>query len=263
MIIVDLSAKNLEQIVRTELRYISCFSSVEQLGKGIRFFDEEIPDMYSHNLTYMYEGHTSIMREFVEDELEYSKSSAKKFLNIQCSYNKRSEVTFKGLSYEWNCLLSYYVFDNNYLEKLKIREDCIIKEMTEQMLDEGRMFDIETNGEELGVDFAERRFDRRSKVYLSDTDVKHYLCYIGNEVVGQVDLFVNEWVAKIEDFDVCSKWQRQGVGTTMLKILIDIALKKGSRIIYLITDAEETAKEMYMKSGMHHVGDKYEVFFEI
>jgi len=54
-------------------------------------------------------------------------------------------------------------------------------------------------------------------------------------------------IAKIENFAINPAYQRKGYGTTILKLLIDIAIKENCHTIYLVTDENYTAKEMYKK----------------
>ncbi len=41
------------RIIDTELEYLKCFSDFYDEGNKIRFSDDLILDMYSHNLTYL------------------------------------------------------------------------------------------------------------------------------------------------------------------------------------------------------------------
>lgn len=74
-------------------------------------------------------------------------------------------------------------------------------------------------------------------------------------------MFLNDNVAKIEDFDVAPEMQRKGFGTTILKEMVLIAIEHGAKIIYLITDNDDTAKDMYKKCGMIKVGEKTELIY--
>ena len=103
----------------------------------------------------------------------------------------------------------------------------------------------------------------RKGVCLSTENMSAYICYADGEAVGNCDLFIHEDTAKIEDFDVAPKKQRQGYGTAILKFLIETALSKGASIIYLITDEEDTAKEMYLKYGFKKIGENVDLFFRI
>lgn len=80
--------------------------------------------------------------------------------------------------------------------------------------------------------------------------------------VGNCDLFIQDGIAKIEDFAVNLDDQRQGFGTTLLKFIIQLALNQNCHTLYLVTDEEDTAKEMYQKLGFYKIGERIEYFFK-
>lgn len=249
-----------DKMIKTEHAYIECFAKKEQLPTFNRYVDSLIIDMYSHNLTYITKEMN--LSEFYETIKTEKKARTKQgFLNIQVDKIYDETEVFKNLGLSWKTLLSYYQFDLSKLNKLKTRKDCYIRKLDEKQLKVALAFDLYTNGDELGEQFTIDRFDRRSKVYLESDKVDCYLCYIDNLVVAHCDLFIHEGVAKIEDFDVMPDMQRQGIGTTVLNALVSIAVEKGASIVYLITDTEDTAKEMYEKCKMVHVATKQEYFF--
>jgi spore maturation protein CgeE len=100
-------------------------------------------------------------------------------------------------------------------------------------------------------------------VYLSDKSLNSYVCYHNSEKIGTCDLFLYDGIAKIEDFGIIPKHQRKGYGTTILKYLIDTAIKEDSHTIYLVTDEEDTAKEMYEKIGFTKIGEKTDLLFRL
>lgn len=129
--------------------------------------------------------------------------------------------------------------------------------------DYSTIFDCTNDEESLGKDFCTRRSYRRGKVYVSDKEVNSYICYHNGNIIGNCDLFIDNGVAKIEDFAVIPKYQRNGYGTTILKSLIDIAIKENCHLIYIVTDEEDTAKEMYQKNGFNKIGGRIDLFFKL
>ena len=103
---------------------------------------------------------------------------------------------------------------------------------------------------------------RRREVYLSGR-VQHLLGYHAGRVVSVCDLFLCGTYAKIEDFDVSPRHQRQGFGRAMLAELIRRARRLGAETIYLVTDDADTAKEMYKKSGFVQAAQKEEILLPV
>ena len=235
----------IEKIIDTELEYIKCFSNFYDEGNKIRFKDDLIPDMYSHNLTYLkLPISEKDYSDFVEGEIRKAKENGRNFLNLQFDFEiDKLNACLKQQNYEVT-IYDYYQFQIEQLDKLNARHDCYIRKLTNEQVDKALKFDIRVNGEDIGKSFIKRRFERRSKVYLSEGLVDNYLCYFNGNIIGHCDLFLNDNVAKIEDFDVAPEMQRKGFGTAILKEMVLIAREHGADIIYLITDSDDTAKEM-------------------
>ena len=78
----------IRSIIETELEYIKCFSNFCDEGNLIRFNDDFILDMYSHNLTYL--KRPILGKEFsyvVEEEIRKAKEKRRNFQNIQFDFD--------------------------------------------------------------------------------------------------------------------------------------------------------------------------------
>jgi len=77
----------IRRIIDTEIEYLKCFSNFSDKGNIIRFSDDFILDMYSHNLTYLKQP---ILRkdfcDVVDGEIGLSKEKGRNFLNIQFDF---------------------------------------------------------------------------------------------------------------------------------------------------------------------------------
>lgn len=51
--------------------------------------------------------------------------------------------------------------------------------------------------------------------------------------------------------------------TTFLKVLVQKALGRGAKIVYLVADEDDTPKEMYLKLGFNKVKDLYTLFWKL
>ncbi len=74
---------------------------------------------------------------------------------------------------------------------------------------------------------------------------------------------LNDKIAKLEDFDIYEKYQRMEFGTSVVEYLLNEAKQNNSEIMYLITDSDDTAKDMYTKCGFKKAGQKTELFFNL
>jgi len=76
----------INKIYRTEDEYIECFCQVDHLDRYVRYTDNHIKDMYSHNFIRIDHDVTSdIFREVVEKEIVYRKKQGKKYLRVVTS----------------------------------------------------------------------------------------------------------------------------------------------------------------------------------
>ena len=255
----------LEKIFECEIEYAKCFCQANEQQDFIRFQDELIPDMHYHNFTWIknIENDLAIVK-LIECEINYSKNAGRDFCLIRCHIPVNKAVLGK-LKIEPEISISgYYVFDISNLSRLnKVIDSSVVKVDNLEMIEDILKLDLEHDEESLGRDFCTRRVYRRKDVYLSNGGVDSYICYHNNKAIGNCDLFKNKHTAKIEDFAISPQNQRKGYGSTILKSLIEIALAGNVTIIYLETDEDDTAKEMYQKCGFYKVNNLTNLLFKL
>lgn len=254
----------IKEAIRTcEEAYVKCFSKSYEYKGLTRFRDEHLKDMYYHNYTFIKkELSKSELQKIIEEEIRIRQSEKGTYCNVLID-DLVDSTYFTELTYNSELSISgYYSYDITRLSELNERSDCQIKQVTtDDMVQDILFCDLKHDEETHGKDFCTRRCYRRGKVYLTNEGVNAYVCYYRGKPVGVCDLFIYNGIAKIEDFAVLPEWQRKGFGTTILKKLINIALNENVKIIYLVTDEDETAKDMYLKLGFSKVGYRTDAFF--
>ncbi|WFA08780.1 GNAT family N-acetyltransferase [Tissierella sp. Yu-01] len=254
-----------EKIIECELEYIKCFSKFYENEDIIRFYDNQLEDMYYHNYTYIKKAMSEIeLKGIIENEIMLRLSQKSNFCNIIIN-SLVNDSLLAMLKYEPQISRNgYYSFDLTKFTKLNTQSGCTIRKVNNKEMVEDILFcDLQHNEDKLGKDFCTRRCYRRGKVYISDKGVNSYVCYYEGDIIGNCDLFIHKGVAKIEDFAVIPIHQRKGYGTTILKELISFAIKKNSHTVYLVTDEDDTAKEMYQKIGFNKIGERTDLFFDL
>lgn len=254
-----------EKIIKCELEYTKCFSEFYEDENIVRFRDNQLKDMYHHNYTYVKEAKgENKLTGIIEDEISLRIEEGSNFCNIFLNPGIKSWVLTELKHKPSVSVSGYYTFDITYFSKIKTRPDCSIKRVDSQkMIDEVLYCDLQHDEGNLGRDFCVRRCYRRGRIYVSDKALNSYVLYHNGERIGTCDLFIHEGVAKIEDFGIIPKHQRKGYGTTLLKALIDIALKENCHTIYLVTNEGDTAKDMYLKNGFNKIDERTELFFKL
>lgn len=253
------------KIIDCELEYTRCFSEVFENEEIIRFYDDQLYDMYYHNFTYIKKSMSDIeLKRNIQNEISLRLSEKSNFCNIILN-SFVSSTLLSMLKYKPEISTNgYYSFDISKFSRLNAISDCTIKKVNNlEMVDDILFSDLQHDGEKLGKDFCTRRCYRRGKVYISDKGVNSYVCYHNGHIIGNCNLFLHKGVAKIEDFAVIPAYQHRGYGTTILKELIDIAIREDIHTIYLVTDEDDTPKEMYKKIGFNKIGERTDLFFKL
>ncbi|HEX2944419.1 MAG TPA: GNAT family N-acetyltransferase [Clostridia bacterium] len=242
-----------------EKAYIECFSERFEYESVIRYRNSRMSDMYDHNCSFIKGTPTlDALLQLVDGEIGVSRGEDLGFCKILLD-GLRYETALKDHDDKLQTEhYGQYVFTPEKPPEWDLKTHCEIRKITEPlMVDDLVLLDRTMYAEACGQDFCERRARCRGQVYLSDSSIDSYICYCDGEPAGNCDLFLYDDMAKIEDFTVLPKYQRRGLGTSILKHLIGTAFSEGARIIYLTTDEEDTPKEMYMKLGFEKVSDSY------
>lgn len=248
--------------------YIETFARREDREECTVFRDEQLPDMYAFNCTVV-KDHLAgqSLAEFVRARLAEAQLAGEAFL--QLILDPRIELTgrlrelFLRMGLETQTCL-YMRWGLRQLADFRGNEDCtVLKAVTEQELTDGQQLDIETSiGAGTPPDFARRKALRKRSIFQdANKQLFSYLCYHRGRPIGKCELYVRDEYAKIEDFDVLDRYQRQGFGTAMLKKMIADAAGLGARHIYLITDKDGTPREMYRKLGFEVIGEETQLFW--
>lgn len=254
-----------QRIVDCETSYYQCFAQTTETADVLRLRDPLLQDMYYHNISIMKaSADTTAISGIVERERAVRLGEKAGFLNILSFRAVDDSLIIEVYPEASLSLNGYYQLDISFLPLWKVRPGCTIERISSQAMVEDALYsDLQLDGERLGRDFCTRRVYRRSKVYMADEGVDSYNCYDNGQMVGNCDLFIHKGVAKIEDFTIIPQYQRQGYGTTILKYLVQKALDAQCHIIYLVTDEDDTPKQMYTKLGFYKIGERTDMFFDL
>ncbi len=254
----------ISKINDAEVKYLNYFCEDEDYGNFIRFKDDNIKDMYSHNFTYIKPGVSSEnILKIVNSEIEYRKKNKKNFLRIVINSNFDSNIIEKFLLKPDIEHYDYLGISTKNYNNIKEKENAkVILADNLKVNEDGRLVDIVANYQNMTLEFAIRRIDRKFQIYNDVTkQLNLYVCYDNIEPVGNCELMINDNIAKIEDFDIVGMHQRKGYGSNALKTLLKICKEKNIEDAYLVTDHDDTAKNMYVKCGFKTIGECFELMF--
>lgn len=250
----------------TDIEYTKKFTKDYEYNETIRFYDNKITDMYSHNFTFIKNNVTKDrLIRIIPKEIENRRNENADFLRIEFDF-PIDDVLIDELPLAPKMTKYDYLYiDTQKGDYLIGNKDCIVKKAaSKEILKDGIEVDILANGPGMGTDFARRRVYRKSEIYEKpNSNLDLYVCYYNGIAVGNCELMIHNDIAKIEDFDILEDYQRKGFGTSILKHLLNEATKHNIKLAYLITGSEDTAKEMYKKCGFKKAGEKIELFFDL
>ncbi len=251
------------EIIACEIAYIKCFSEVYEDENTLRFRNAAIPDMYSHNLTYIKKQEKDLkIRSLTEEAIAYSLKEEASFCNILANSSVRPAI-LSYIKYPSRLTaIGFYEFDPRKIEGINAPTACeVVKVESVEAFDDVLTVDVDADVKTVGRDFCVRRCYGKSPVYLASEALEAYLCYSEGTLVGRCDLFLHNGVAKLEEFCILEAHQHKGYGTALLKTLMARAVEKGAHTLYLVTDEIDSAKEMYNKLGFEKIGEMAEIRF--
>jgi len=247
-----------------EIYYTKCFSKITAETQNlIRFKDIELTDMHDHNFTLIknYQSEDELY-DIIRNEMALRRAENAQFFKLNSYVPINKSILQKFTMKPQLDIIGFYEFNLLALKDLKSRDTLSVTQITNEKKSQARLkLDLEGIEDVAIIDFLIRKHKRREKVYFNDTNINAYIATDGDEIIGTCDLFLNQGIAKIEDFAVSESKQRQGYGATILKSIIEIALGQGATMIYLITDENDTVKEMYLKNGFKKIDERIDLFF--
>lgn len=246
--------------------YTTSFCKVEEEDGFIRFSDEAIHDMYDHNYILMQpETDVDDCQQIILEEIERRKAQGETFCQAYLSSARQIEGVAQ-MEFPIKPDVTNYVNCITTTPKdLKLvgRGDCMVRRVENPAMAEDRTaIEVESYDSDFGADFCRRKGKINAKVYMAEEGVDSYVCYVDGKPVGKADLMVHDGWAMIEDFDVVPSMQRKGIGTTILRVLVDEAMARGADNIVLVAYADDTAKDMYQKLGCTVIPGRTSLFFE-
>lgn len=255
----------IDYLIDSDLEYIRCFSEELEKEQILRFSDCKLEEMYANNITVLKESFSNEnMVKIINKEIKERKKAHKRFLVVELQGRITKDV-LRAIKIKPTLIseLDYMIIDTKKYKGLKCNPDCqFIKVNSEDEYKKLVDFSILDNAPYMGKAFSRDRINRKVLVYKEkNKGIYSYLCYNNNIAVGSCEMFIKGKIAKIEDFGVLQSYQKKGYGTTMIKHLLMEANEKGLTFAYVVTDSNDTARNMYKKCGFLKVGEKTQILY--
>jgi len=256
---------NIGLLHRCENNFVACFSEVYQDEILIRFRDDKMKDMYDHNFTVIKGEHSRAeLQLIIQDEVQRCMAEEKDFcqIRIDSSIDAESLMVLGWVPKITRYAVFYMEDEKNFCGHGNANCEIYRADNAERARDRG-CIELVSYQDNFGKDFCRRKAERNTAVYLAADGVDTYICYIGGQPVGKADLFICDDTAMIEDFDVIPEAQRNGYGTALLRYLVRLAFRSRVKTVFLVTDMDDTAREMYTKLGFTYAPGYTQLFYSM
>ena len=214
------------------------FSNKEMHSFYDKYFDDVQSDKYCNNYYHCY---GDLTKEFVEEKILEAKSNNKEFVRFVCS-NKVDNLNES--SYEQEVRMIANINDiviPTYNKDVRIVEDY---SKYEQFLFES----YKVYGESFAVGNAKRYISlaKENKVFA-------YAIYENEEIIGGLNVYINNESAKLEDFYVLSDYRMNHNGSALFNYAINDLKNKNVKYLALDADNLDTCKDIYSKWGFKNL----------
>jgi len=258
----------LSALRRIENAYLQYFADAEEHDHFVRFTDHELQSMYSHNCVVLKESldgmelHTQIKALFA-DRQEHGARNQYIVLHPNHTFAMNAwEADLFDLS-----LLLYMTVSVDAYQGAKPNTACTVHEATTPaLLQDAMLCDVAaslTEGEDhVDYGFAYQRAARKRPVFEQHAPMLgQYVAYLDGIPVGKCEVSLHDEILRPESFSVVAGFQRKGIGTALLNKIVEDGKDRGCKELFVVTDPNDTAKEMYRKLGFQTVGVEYHLLW--
>ena len=260
--------QRLAKLRAIENEYLEYFAETEEYEFFTKFTDNKLPSMYSHNCFVLKETlngpelHAQIKQLFAE-----AQKSGVQHLYIVLHPNHEFAIqVWEADVFEQSSLLYMTVAFDEYQEA-KANADCKVYEVTSPVqYQDAALFDIAASVAEeekhTNYRFAYKRAYRKLPVFERHAPVlSQYVAYLDDIPIGKCEVSRHQEILRLESFQVIVECQRKGIGTAILNTIMEVGKARGAKEFFLVTDAADTAKEMYKKLGFQTVGVEHQLLW--
>jgi spore maturation protein CgeE len=257
----------LSALRRIENEYLQFFADAEEHEHFVRFTDSKLPSMYSHNCVVLKETLDGIELHKQIKTLFADAQENDRNLYLVLHPNHTSAINaWEADTFDLSSLL-YMTMPLDEYKGDKPNSACTVYETTTpSLLQDALLCDIAaslTEGEEhVDYGFAYQRASRKRLVFeLNTPAISQYVAYIDGIPVGKCEVSLHDEIIRPESFLVVEGFQRKGIGTALLKKIAEDGKTRGCKEMFVVTDSDDTAKEMYKKAGFQTIGVEYQLLW--
>jgi spore maturation protein CgeE len=260
--------QKLTALRQVENEYLQFYAVAEEHEHFVRFRDSELPSMYSHNCVLFKESldelelHNQI-KALHTNSLEQNADHLYIVLhpNYAFAMNAWEADTFEPAS------LLYMTAPLDDDQRVNPNAACrVVEATTAALYQDAILCDIAaslTEGEDhVDYGFAYQRATRKRPVFEGNASaLSQYVAYLGGIPVGKCEVSFHGEILRPESFLVEAGFQRKGIGTALLNKIAEDGKTRGCKEMFVVTDPNDTAKEMYKNVGFQTIGVEHHLLW--
>ncbi|MGM9968947.1 MAG: ribosomal protein S18-alanine N-acetyltransferase [Anaeroplasma sp.] len=222
-----------------EDKYLSMFAEKKEYDGYTKYYDTIQPDKYYHNFYEVKNNDNILLDKLINND--------EGIICFKANYLIKDK--FKNIEnniYMHSCIRGIKIFS---------RTNGIIKEVDDNNYIEVQRF-IYLDDLRFGEEYAQLNSKRLVELR-NYQNMKAFVIYSDDKVIGYIHTFIYKDFAKMEDFFILDEYQKKGYGSTLFKYALDYLKNQGINDICLVADNEDTPKHMYEKMGFIKTGEYY------
>jgi spore maturation protein CgeE len=236
----------LQSFKKVEAAYLALYAKSEAFGNQELYYDEDNRLKYLHNFLYVKNNQIKL------NELKNYEETSFKYGFVRFVLDDEVNVPEYLLSSDFTKEQSIYYMAN--IDEILIHSKIMVDLV--RVVDVNDPFFSFLYKEDLafGENYAKLNNIKTKKVLTSYQSDRMYRLILKNKIIGHIEVFTFEKIAKIEEFYVLEEYQGQGFGSAMLAQIVAVLKEEGIEYITLVTDANNQAQNLYKRVGFQEIG---------
>lgn len=236
----------LSMILNHEKLYVKMFSQTFDYPFGYEAFDVHQRDKYYHN--YLEITKDCFTTNDINDYL--LKSQPFGFTVIKVNHPLALDPLFKQ-----DAIVDCDGIYGNDITSITIPLSSTIEVTQVDPNNDQTFFDfLYEDSKTYGISYAKGNVKRQKEVLSQfENQYVYFKAVLDDQVIGTLNVFTHEKMAKLDDFSIREDMQRKGFGSYLMHEVIKHLKSKGITYVYLVTDYNGTAKQMYQTWGFKFI----------
>ncbi len=243
-------------ILNMEIQYVSMFSAIELKPYGYLAQDASQRDKYYHNYLHILD-----LEQCNQEDLEQYAQSTKQYGHINFRFEEEP-IPFLNFMKDYQPSRNGYYWANINDLVIPMKQTPTIQRIDPSVEEEFKHY-LYLENREYGEQFAKNNSIRQWNVLMKEQSYTYFYALHEGHMAGSINVTWTQTEAKIDDFTVLEHMRNKGFGSALMAHAITFLKRQGVTRVYLVTDLDDTPRQMYEKWGFEYVSCCYHYIKEI